>query len=62
MAEKGLSAEAHQADSILALKYKAGISTRQDEFWIETTLEYKNPDGSRGWIVKVRNGKKPTTK
>ena len=49
----------HHADSILALKYKAG---KQDEFWIETTLEYKNPDGSRGWIVKVRNGKKPTTK
>ena len=24
------------------------------DFEVETTLSYKNPDGSRGWIVRIR--------
>ena len=31
---------------------------KDKDFELETTLEYKNPDGSRGWIIKIRSKKK----
>ena len=31
---------------------------KHKDFELETILEYKNNDGSRGWFVKVKN-KKP---
>ncbi len=34
-------------------------SKKEQDFWIEETLSYKNPDGSRGWIVKIRPNPKP---
>ena len=29
-----------------------------DYFELEETLHYKNPDGSQGWIIKVKSKKK----
>jgi hypothetical protein len=31
---------------------------KDKDFELETTLEYKNPDGSRGWIVRIKPKKK----
>ena len=30
---------------------------KHKDFELETILEYKNIDGSRGWFVKVKNKK-----
>ncbi len=30
---------------------------KSNDFELETILEYKNNDGSRGWFVKVKNKK-----
>ena len=31
---------------------------KEKDFEIETSLSYKNPDGSRGWIVRIKPKKK----
>lgn len=31
---------------------------KDNDFEIETSLSYKNPDGSRGWIVRIKPKKK----
>lgn len=28
---------------------------KRDDFELETVLEYKQPDGTRGWLVEVRS-------
>ncbi len=50
--------EPHHADHIIVARSRAG---KNKDYWIETTLEYKTPDGGRGWIVKVHSGPKPKT-
>ena len=38
--------------------YTVAVHNAKKDYYFETTLTYKNPDGSRGWIIKVRNKKK----
>ena len=41
------------------VNYPAAVHNAKKDFEVETTLSYKNSDGSRGWIVRIRpkNGK-----
>ncbi len=30
------------------------VAKEDKDYEVETTLSYKNPDGSRGWIVRIK--------
>ena len=40
-------------------KAKYQIFKHDGKFHIETRLTYKTKDGYKGWIISVKNGKKP---